>query len=68
MLKKKFNKEDIAELRKREELINAHLLTAQALQMEKQQFLLGKYPKYQLDPHKQYSIDLKTGRITEVKQ
>ena len=65
---KKLNKEDLEELRKRTELINQHLLIAQALDFQKQIFIRNLLPKYGLDQNKEYLIDLKKGRIKEIKK
>lgn len=65
MFSKKIDKLDLEELRKREELINQHILITQALQTQRQSFLLSRFSKYGLDISKEYSIDLKTGKITE---
>lgn len=56
------------EIRKREELVNQHRLTAQALEHQKQMYIQQLFPKYGLDPNKQFNIDLKSGRISEVLQ
>jgi len=65
---KKLSKEDLLELRKRVELINQHILIAQALELQKQIFITNILPKYGCDMNKKYNIDLKTGKITEIKQ
>lgn len=62
---KKLDKTDLEELRKRAELINQHLLISQALEAQKQSFLISRFSKYGLDIAKQYDIDLKTGKISE---
>jgi len=67
MFSKKLDKTDLEELRKRTELINQHILISQALEAQKQQFLLSRFSRYGLDITKQYDIELKTGRITEAK-
>jgi len=67
MFSKKLDKTDLEELRKRVELINQHLLIAQALETQRQNFLLSKYSKYRLDASKIYDINLTTGKIKEVK-
>ncbi len=67
MFNKKLDKTDLEELRKREELINQHVLISQALQAQKQNFILSRFSRYGLDMTKEYSIDLKTGKITESK-
>ena len=64
--RKKLDREDLEELRKRDELVNQHRLTAQALEHQKQLYIQQLFPKYGLDPNKQFNIDLKTGRGSEV--
>jgi len=68
MFEKKLKPEDLEELRKRTELINQHILISQALEMQKQIFIRNILPKYGLDLNKNYSIDLKNGKIKEVKE
>ena len=63
---KKIDRADLEELRKRDELVNQHRLTAQALEHQKQLYIQQLFPKYGLDPNKQFNIDLKTGRVSEV--
>jgi len=65
---KKLSREDLEEIRKRDELVNQHRLTAQALEHQKQIYIQQLFPKYGLDPNKQFNIDLKSGRISEVLQ
>jgi hypothetical protein len=67
MFSKKLDKEDLEELRKRTELINQHILISQALEAQKQSFLLNRFSKYGLDITKQYDIELKNGKVTEAK-
>jgi len=67
MFEKKLKKEDLEELRKRTELINQHILIAQALEMQKQIYIRNLLPKYRLDGNKNYNINLKNGKITELK-
>ncbi len=67
MFNKKLDKTDLQELRKREELINQHVLTAQALEAQKKTFILSRFAKYRLDITKEYSFDLRTAKIREVK-
>ena len=64
---KKLTKEDLEELRKRVELINQHILIAQALEMQKQIFIKNLLPKYNCDMNKNYNINLRNGQIKEVK-
>ena len=68
MFSKRLDKTDLEELRKRTELINQHVLISQALETQKQQFLLSRFSKYGLDITQEYDIDLKTGKITEAKK
>lgn len=63
----KLDQEDLEELRKRTELINQHILITQALEVQKQSFLMSRFSKYGLDTMKQYDIELKNGRVTEAK-
>ena len=67
MFNKRLSKEDLEELRKRTELINQHILIAQALEMQKQIFIKNLLPKYKCDMNKNYNIDLRNGQIKEVK-
>ena len=64
---KKLTKEDLEELRKRTELINQHILISQALKMQKQIFIRNILPKYNCDMNKNYNINLRNGRIKEMK-
>ena len=65
---KKIDQEDLVEIKKREELINQHILIAQALQNEMRGFLGSKMSKYGLDSQKNWSFNTKNGTIEEVKQ
>lgn len=67
MFTKKLDKTDLEELKKREELINQYILIVRALQTQKQSFILSRFSKYGLDITKEYSIDLKTGKVAESK-
>lgn len=62
---KKLKRDDLEELRKREELIKQHTLIAQALEYQKQLYIQQLFPRYGLDPNKQFNINLKTGRVSE---
>lgn len=68
MFEKRLSKEDLEELKKRTELINQHKLIADALELQKQIFIRGILPKYGIDMNKNHSIDLKSGKITEVQE
>ena len=68
MFEKKLKLEELEELKKRTELINQYLLIAQALEMQKGIYTRDILPKYGCDLNKNYSIDLKSGKIKLVKQ
>lgn len=65
---KKLEKTDLEELREKEKLIRQYTVVTQALEIQKNSWLLGKFSKYGLDGEKEYNFSLKTGEITEVKQ
>lgn len=65
---KKLDKSDLEELREKEKLIKQHLAIAQALEMQKNTWLISKFSKYGLDANKEWSFSLKTGEITEAEQ
>ena len=67
MFEKKLSIEDLEELKKRTELVNQHILIAQALEMQKQIFIRNILPKYKCDMNKNYNIDLRSGQIKEIK-
>ena len=67
MFGKKLDKTDLEELREREKLIQHLKLMAQALETQKQMFISSRYSKYGMDSNKVYDIELKTGKIKEVK-
>ena len=67
MFEKKLSIEDLEELKKRTELVNQHILIAQALEMQKQIFIKNLLPKYNCDMNKNYNINLRNGQIKEVK-
>ena len=68
MFEKRVNPKDLEELKKREELINQHRLIINALEVLNQIYLRNILSKYGLDMNKNYSVDLKTGKIKEVKE
>lgn len=68
MFEKKLDKIDLEELRKRTELVNQHRLIADALEMQKQIFIRNLLPKYKCDMNKNYTIDLRSGQIKEIKE
>ena len=65
---KKLSQEDLEEIKKRTELINQHILISQALEMQKQIFIRNILPKYNCDLSRNYNINLKNGKITEIKE
>lgn len=65
---KKLTKEDLIELREKEKLIKQHIAIAQALEAQKNVWLVSLFSKYGLDGNKEWSFNLKTGEITEVNQ
>jgi len=67
MFEKKLSIEDLEELKKRTELVNQHILIAQALEMQKQIFIKNLLPKYNCDMNKNYNINLRSGQIKEIK-
>ena len=68
MFEKRLNKEDLEQLRKRSEMVNQHILISQALEMQKQIFIRNLLPKYNCDLSRNYNINLKNGKITEIKE
>lgn len=66
--RKQIEEEDLIEIRKREELINQHILIVQALQNEMRGFLGSKMSKYGLDGQKNWIFDTKSGTIKEAPQ
>ena len=71
MLKRKkltnLSKTDLAELIKRVELINQHILIAQALEAQKNVWINQQLKDLGLDLDKRYNINFKDGRIKEAK-
>jgi len=65
--KKTLNQEDLAEIKKRVELINSYKVVVNALEIQKGIYLNQVLPKYGCDINKQYNIDFKSGKIKEVK-
>ncbi len=64
---KKLEKTDLEELREKTKLINQHIAISQALDMQKNTWLVSLFSKYGLDGNKEWSFNLKTGEITESK-
>ena len=67
MFEKKAKKEDLDKLQKLGDLLNHHILVCQAIELKKRVLTREVLEKNKLDLNKNYSIDLKTGKITEVK-
>lgn len=65
---KKLTKGDLEELREKEKLTKQHIAIAQALEAQKNVWLVSLFSKYGLDGNKEWSFNLATGKITEVKQ
>lgn len=68
MFEKRLSKEDLEELRKRTELINQYILISQSLEIQKQVFIKSILSSYGMRGDRNYSIDLKNGKITEEKE
>lgn len=68
MGKKKISEKDLVDIKKLQELIDQHLLTADALKGVLQNFLGSKMSKYGLDAQKRWNFDTENGVIVEVKQ
>lgn len=63
---RKLNKEDLGELQARLQMINQYKLVAQALEAQKDRWLVSKYFKYGLDANREYTFDLNTGEIRDL--
>lgn len=64
---KKLTKEDLEELKEKEKLTRQHIAIAQALDTQKNVWLISLFSKYGLDGNKEWNFNLITGKITEVK-
>lgn len=64
---KKLAKEDLAELREKDKLVKQHIAIAQALEAQKNVWLVSLFSKYRLDGNKEWKFNLVTGEITEAK-
>jgi len=64
---KKLEKNDLEELKEKAKLIKQHIAIAQALEVQKNTWLVSLFLKYGLDGNKEWSFSLKNGEITEVK-
>ncbi len=65
---KKLTKEDLAELKEKDKLVRQHIAISQALEAQKNVWLVSLFSKYGLDGNKEWSFNLITGEITEKKQ
>lgn len=65
---KKLDKADLEELQARIQMINQYRLVIQALEVQKDRWLVGKYFKYGLDVNSEYTFDLGTGKINNITQ
>lgn len=65
---KKLKKEDLIELQEKDKLVRQHIAISQALEAQKNVWLVSLFSKYGLDGNKEWSFNLVTGEITEVKQ
>jgi hypothetical protein len=63
---KKLDKSDLEELQTRMQMINQYKLVIQALEVQKDRWLVNKYFKYGLDVNSEYTFDLATGKINAV--
>ena len=63
---KKFK--EIEELRKRQELINQHLIIANALENDLQNWINAKLKEQGMEEGKLWNISMDDGRITEAKK
>lgn len=63
---RKIDKEDLGELQARLQMINQYKLVVQALEAQKDRWLVGKYFKYGLDVNREYTFDLNTGEIKDL--
>ena len=66
MFNKKFK--ELSELRKRQELINQHLLTANALKNDLQAWINERLKTYGFEEGKLWTIEMSNGRVTEAKK
>lgn len=65
---KKLEKADLEELREKDKLVKQHIAIAQALEAQKNVWLVSLFSKYGLDGNKEWSFNLKTGEITQANQ
>jgi len=63
---KKLKGQKLSELQKRNALVNQYVLIAQALELQKRVWLQGIIKEMGLDERKSWSVDPKSGAITEL--
>jgi len=66
MFNKKFK--ELSELRKRQELINSHLIIANALKNDLQAWINQKLKEQGFEEGKLWTIEMSNGRVTEAKK
>lgn len=62
----KLDRQDLIELQEKEKLIRQHVAIAQALEVQKTTWLLGKFSKYGLDAEKEWNFNLVNGSIKQI--
>ena len=68
LFKKKYlEQKDLEEFRARQQMINQHLLVVEGLKTLLSIWAAQKLKEYGFDNTKKYEIDVKSGKITEVK-
>jgi len=67
MFDKKIKKEDLVEMRKRQDLIKQHLFIVQALTNENKKYVGNLLLQYGYGLNKNYNIDYKSGKVTAQK-
>jgi len=66
MFNKKFK--ELSELRKRQELINQHLIIANALKNDLQAWINERLKLYGFEEGKLWTIEMSNGKVTEAKK
>ena len=64
----KLDQADLIELQEKDKLVRQHIAISQALEVQKTVWLNGLFSKYGLDGNKEWSFNLVTGEIIEVKE
>lgn len=63
----KFNKNDLSELRSRQQMINQYALVAESLRNSLQTWISMKLKEYKCEENKKFNVNFKNGKISEVK-